>query len=829
MTLRPFDLAVHRPFDLALHRPLIPVLFSFVGGILLGHAAFPLVQSFTLLLFLLIASSLILSLFISGRPGFFFTLFVFFLLGVLLDCNEHHTSALSELSDNRRTVTIEGTVLQPPRIGKGMMRFEVKAEKVFGKGYVQRIGEKVLVTVYDGTRLFSPGDRIRFPARLRPFRNFNNPGRYNYELAMSLKGLSCAASVSGSRHIVLMGKGSLGFPLTVAERIRGPIRDLFRERLSPQNQALYSALILGERQGIGPELREPFNVAGLGHMLAVSGLHIGLIGWLVFTVTRGLLSLSYRLTLKMDIRKAAALVTGLPLIAYAFIAGFEVSSQRAMVMGLAFLWAIILGRERDVWSTLTLAAFIVLALDPHAPFSVSFQLSFCAVIGIVWLAPLIYDKLPGLENGVFRQERGIRGRVVTYVAGLLAITLSATVFLLPITCFYFHRISVVSLPANLTVLPVLGFWVLPLGFLSAVFLPVSSSLAAIFLAPGAWGLDLMMGMIRFWASLPFASFWTITPNGIEIVLFYGLIFFTFHARRYSWARAGALCVLAAVTIDVAYWTYETRFNADLRVTYLDVGQGNAALIQFPGKERMLIDGGGFSRDHFDVGKMVVAPFLSRSKIRRIDYLVLSHPQADHMNGLRFVAANFGPKEFWHNGDRVERESFTELMSILEQENITRKLPHDLRYGREISGVKIRLLHPPGNRDLARRKNHQPIKLNNNSMVLKLSHEGKSLLFPGDLEKTGEDVLGSNAGPLLKSGILLAPHHGSKGSCSEAFLRMVRPHLCIISCGSGNYFGFPHEQTLRRLEAVGCKTLRTDRDGAVRLSIGRGRFAVSTFL
>ena len=810
------------------HRPLIPVLFSFVGGILLGHAAFPLIQSFTLLVFLLIASSLIVSLFISDRPRFFCTLFVFFLVGVLLDQNAHHPPALSELSEKRQTVTIEGTVLQPPRVSRDMARFEVRAEKVFVKGDVQEIGEKVLVTVYDGARGFSPGDRIRFPARLGSFRNFNNPGRYNYELAMSLKGLSCAASVSDSRHIVVMGKGFLGFPLEMVERIRGPIRNLFREKLSPQNHALYSALILGERQGIGPELREPFNIAGLGHMLAVSGLHIGLVGWLVFSVTRGLLSLSYRLTLKMDIRKVAALMTGLPLIAYAFLAGFEVSSQRAMVMGLAFLWSMILGREKDVWSTLTLAAFIVLALDPHAPFSISFQLSFCAVIGIVWLAPLIYEKLPGFGNGDFRQKR-IWGRVYFYFAGLLAITLSATVFLLPITCFYFHRISIVAMPANLTVLPVLGFWVLPLGFLAAIFLPVSSSLAGIFLAPGAWGLDLMTGMIRFWATLPFAAFWTITPNGIEMVLFYGLIFFTFFARRYSWARAGALCVLSVVLIDVAYWTYQTRFNPELRVTYLDVGQGNAALIQFPGKERMLIDGGGFSRDHFDVGKMVVAPFLFRSKIRRIDTIVLTHPQADHMNGLRFVAANFDPKEFWYNGDRVESESFTELMRILETEDITKMLPYDLRGGREISGVKIELLHPPGNRAMVRRQDHQTMELNNNSVVLKLSHEGKSLLFPGDLERMGEEALVSSAGSLLDSDILLAPHHGSKGSCSEPFLRMVRPRLCIVSCGSGNFFGFPHEQTLRRLEAVGCKTLRTDQVGAVRLSIGRNRFEVGTFL
>jgi competence protein ComEC len=563
-------------------------------------------------------------------------------------------------------------------------------------------------------------------------------------------------------------------------------------------------------------------------MLAVSGLHIGLIGWLVFSLSKGLLSFSYRLALKTDIRKIAAIITCFPVVAYTCFAGFEVSSQRAMVMGLAFLGSIVLGRERDVWSTLTLAALIVLALDPHAPFSISFQLSFCAVIGILWLGPAIYGKIPGCGNGDFRQKHILSG-VYVYFGGLFAITLSATIFLLPVTSYYFHRISMVAIPANLIALPVLGVWILPLGFLAVICLPFSPFLSNIFLSLGAWGLDFMMGMIQFWADLPCAAFWVITPNILEIILFYGLVFCTFFVRRWKWAKLGILCLLSVMILDTLYWTYGSRFNPHLRVTYLDVGQGNSALIQFPGKERMLIDGGGFPRDHFDVGRMVVAPFLFKSKIRRIDYLVLSHPQADHMNGLRFIAANFNPKEFWCNGDRVEGRSFTELMRTLDSRNIKKLFPADLRGGREISGVKIELLHPLHNRKMAAQSYDQAMKLNDNSLVLKLSYGGKSLLFPGDLERSGEEVVVSNVNSLLSSDILLVPHHGSEGSCSEPFLQMVSPQLCIISSGSGNYFGFPHRETPRRLKAVGCTTLRVDEVGAVQLWIGPNRFEVRTFL
>jgi competence protein ComEC len=243
---------------------------------------------------------------------------------------------------------------------------------------------------------------------------------------------------------------------------------------------------------------------------------------------------------------------------------------------------------------------------------------------------------------------------------------------------------------------------------------------------------------------------------------------------------------------------------------------------------MLIDGGGFPSDTFDVGRMVVAPSLFHSKIRRIDYLVLTHPQADHMNGLRFIAAHFQPKEFWYNGDLVENRPFRELMNILDSKKIKRFLPFDLSRGREISGVKIELLHPLY--DMNRRQPYQKTQgLNDRSLVLKFSYEGKSILFPGDLEMLGEEMIVSNVGHLLKSDILLAPHHGSKTSCSRPFLQMVRPRICIISSGSGSYFGFPHMETMQRLNEIGCRIVRIDQVGAVQVSIGPNKFEIKSFL
>jgi competence protein ComEC len=271
-----------------------------------------------------------------------------------------------------------------------------------------------------------------------------------------------------------------------------------------------------------------------------------------------------------------------------------------------------------------------------------------------------------------------------------------------------------------------------------------------------------------------------------------------------------------------------HFHKDLRVTFLDVGQGSSALVEFPRGKTMLIDGGGFPGGRFDVGRMVVAPALWRYKIGHVDILVLTHPQADHMNGLRFIARAFSPGEFWANGDRVETPAYQELMDIIEKEGIERLYPHDLADGREINGVKVRLLHPlPGNEFPVTLRSGEG--LNDNSVVLKITYGSTSFLFTGDLEEAAEDELVENWGSGLGGTILQVPHHGSRTSSSEPFLAAVRPDVCVISCRDRGRGRFPHAQTLERLEKTGCRVLRTDQSGAITFTIYSEVFDLKTYL
>jgi competence protein ComEC len=307
---------------------------------------------------------------------------------------------------------------------------------------------------------------------------------------------------------------------------------------------------------------------------------------------------------------------------------------------------------------------------------------------------------------------------------------------------------------------------------------------------------------------------------MEILLFYAFFFCLFSLRRLKWAKGGVVFLLLVLAGDMAYWTYRTQFNPSLKVTYLDVGQGNAALIEFPGSKRMLIDGGGFPGSDFDIGEMVVAPFLLRSKILRIDTLVMTHPEADHMNGFLFIAEHFGPGEFWYNGEKADFPSFRELMALLEAKGIRKRTSAELKEGREISGAHVEILHPTEG-SLSR-------KSNDNSLVMRVSSGGTAFLFPGDLEAAGEQMLISRSGFRLKSDVLLAPHHGSRSSSSKPFLEAVNPKACVISSGQGNPFGFPSHEILGRLKAQGCRILRVDELGAIEVSAAQGGFQIRTF-
>lgn len=626
-------------------RPLVPALGATIVGILVGHS-FQVNAHLPVILLPLVAILLVGTLYIVPfKVHPFYLLALFILLGINSQSAKPIPANLRSLADGSARAGIEGTIYKAPYVSAGMATFPLHAERIFRAGDVEKVKTNLWVRVYGYNGALAVGDRIRFPAKIREFRNFNNPGRFDYRFYMQSRGIALMAVVTDGRYVVPMGEGKLGFIDGVLERARGPLRLFFHQRLSYRAHVIYAALILGERQDLTSRLREPFDRSGVGHIMAVSGLHLGLVAWLFFTFSRWLLSFSHRLILMVDIRKLAALITMVPVIGYGLITGFQLSSQRAVVMILVFLWSIIIGRERDVWSSLCLAALVILSLSGDSLFSTSFQLSFIAVAGILWLSPMIFTPISkfAAATGFFQRSRLV-STILKYTIGMVAVTTAATVMTIPLIAHHFHRFSAVAIPANLTVVPIIGLWAVPLGLLSSVALFISSALAGFLLSLGSAGLNLAISAVQFWSDIPWSSVWVIRPSWLEISLFYGLLYLGIRfpsARSY---RVLLAVFLATVLVDMGYWVYQTRINRSLRVTVLDVGSGSAAFIRFPGKERMLIAHNVFGTRGFHLPRIVIAPYLWHNKITRVDYLLMIDPDTPRSDRLQFMVDNFHVRE-----------------------------------------------------------------------------------------------------------------------------------------------------------------------------------------
>ena len=277
-----------------------------------------------------------------------------------------------------------------------------------------------------------------------------------------------------------------------------------------------------------------------------------------------------------------------------------------------------------------------------------------------------------------------------------------------------------------------------------------------------------------------------------------------------------IAVLMILSIDTLYWLQDRFWRDELRVTMIDVGQGSSYLIELPGSDCFLIDGGGFSdNSHFDVGARIVAPMLWRKKIMTVDTVVLTHPESDHLNGLVFIIDHFNVKNIWRTDDTADTKGWERFYRMMVKKRLPSKQFKDLPKWQFNSGVTFKILYPPDDY-VSKRRYEKWRRKNNNSLVLKMEFGKVAFLFTGDILARSEKELIRLAGNELRSSVLFAPHHGSCSSSTESFIDRVRPAVVLISCGFQNKFGFPHPNVPERYYRYGCQVLRTDLHGAVQI-------------
>jgi len=648
-------------------------------------------------------------------------------------------------------------------------------------------------------RRLLPGDRLRLSARLdqRPgFRNFDAPFLERY---LEIQGIHALAF---SKSSLLVERLATGSSLSL-RRLTCSLRRRFLEKIEAffadkttgalsESGSVLEALLVGERGQLEPETTLSLQASGLFHLIAISGAHIAVFSFLLFWLLR-LVRLS---------RRTASVLLILFLIIYATLVEGRASVLRAVMMTILFLLGKLLWRDVRLLNTVAASAFFLLLWNPVSLWDAGFQLTFAATLALILFVPPLLRRLPRLP---FR------------LSDLFAFSLAAHLGVAPFLASTFHRVTFSGLILNLAAVPLisltmaLGYAFLPLSFLHPA---LGQGLAAVL----AVLLKIFLGVARLWEQAPFLSYRLPAPPPWVSVLYILLLLSLFFPRRFKFQTTVLLILCLASFAVLVTYPFPPQNSPGLRVTFLDVGQGDSILVEFPGRKKMLVDAGGMPVGNFDVGESVVSPVLWKKGLKRVDILASTHAHPDHIGGLAAVARNFRLGEVWQ-GPGPESDAWDQrFKKILPA--ATRLHTVGRGYVHRESGVRVEVLHPPA-LDL------NPSRAENeSSLVIKITCGRVAFLLAADIGRTSEQLLVEQGLP-LEAAVLKIGHHGSNSSTSRDFLLKVRPALAVITAGQGNVSGFPHPQVLERCRQAGARLLRTDLNGAVEITTDGARLTVKT--
>ncbi|EXX88028.1 hypothetical protein BG52_02930, partial [Paenibacillus darwinianus] len=694
------------------------------------------------------------------------------------------------------------------------------------------------------------GDKLRLAGMLERPAQATNFGGFDYRRYLYGQRIHWLLKADGAEAVAITGRERLS-----AAALLRPF-DAVRDRLGagmevlfPEEQSGYmKGLVLGIRADLDPELFRQFSQLGLTHILAISGLHVA-----VFLFGLGGLLRLMRLS-----REAVLefLCFAVPL--YVLLSGASPSVVRAGVMAVLGLLMARFNRLKDGLHVLCAAALLMLIWNPYYLSDISFQLSFAVTAGLIVGVPPVRRMLP-------------RPKRVGALLDLVTVSAVAQAVSFPLSIYYFNQFHLLSLPANIILVPFISFIVMPIGaaalFVSYAWLPAGQLLAI-----GADAANAATFTLTDWLSRaePMRTIWPSPPLWWQTA-WYGMLGILLRLprgmQRYpdnpphpqplgpnvppyeaiapnpgpGWRSYLKPILAAAAIVGLLVYAYTPdRFDRTGKVQFLDVGQGDAIRIRTPGGQQLLIDGGGMidfrkpdetwreRRDPFEVGRKTVVPLLLKRGVHAIDLLVVTHLDADHIGGLKEVLRSIPVKSILWNGTLKPDAAAQNLLREAARRNIpVVAADSGLPVYRPDGETAVRILWPKPTVSVPTATLPVVKKQNDQSVTLQLSIYGRTFVLAGDMGSETEQEVLERLPVTAPADVLKLSHHGSKNSSSAEWLAYWRPLEAAISVGRINFYGHPHPDTLKRAAAVGAAVRRTDEDGEIQYGVGRGYLRVRT--
>ncbi len=675
-------------------------------------------------------------------------------------------------------ILIEGFVSGLPHYSEHSVRFNVDVTryiKVGDNSVPVNMPSTLRLSWYYHTEKIYTGERWQLMVRLKPPHGSQNPGGFDYEKWLYQQSIHATGYVRKHSRNRRLAKAHLSI-----SGLREALLTTLSTLPDKRYQGLLQALTIGHKSAISQPQWDVLRRTGTQHLMAISGLHIGMIAALIFFSVKYIVPASIcKVMCSAQIAAYFSLVAG---GFYALLAGFSIPTQRAFIMLLIFMLALIVKRPALSINTLGLALIGVLMINPVSVLSAGFWLSFIAVSIIM----LVSAARPA--GGYSRFNKSLQSIRIQWLIAM---------GMLPLSFVLFQQGSFISPLANLIAIPLVGLVVVPLALFASLMTAISADAGLWFFALASDCLSIIWLILQWFAELPLSSWQRSSIPVLESMLALSGVFLLLLPKGFPLKYAGILLLLPLIL-----YQYPRPAVGEFRVDIIDVGQGLSVLVQTR-DNTLLYDTGARYSDRFDSGRRVIVPYLNYIGIQKIDKLVISHGDNDHAGGADAVLEMLNVEHVL-----TEAELYKQKFNFLD----TAESCHLGQHWRW-NGVDFAILHPS--------TSYYDKQTNNRSCVLKVWNRNHSILLSGDIERRAERHLLQTQAEKLKSDVLIVPHHGSNTSSSLSWIDSVNPELAIVSAGYKNRFGHPTDKIINRYRFQGLELINTASSGMIMLNFPAG--------